>query len=159
VNILRSLSIILSKNSSVSQVILKHNDQKTVKFIFRNVFSLLALHISDETKELSMNFAFSNARETSVIAFFVHILLNNYGTTGVTQAVKRDLINIFIRQVSKSLVFQPPSDSVWAVSSALLQKFSSIWLIARFLTMRPFESNSKDAAGAITQKKEKYYRL
>lgn len=81
------------------------------------------------------------------------------GTQISEKAIKKELNGIFLRQVAKSLTFKPQSDTTWAVSASLLQKFSSIWLIDKFLTMKNYENNTKDAQGAITQKKLKFYRL
>ena len=51
-----------------------------------------------------MNLDFSMHRETTVVGFFVHMTLNNYGSSGAEKAVKRDLRNIFMRQISKTLI-------------------------------------------------------
>ena len=45
INILKSLATIILRNNSVISVILKHNDSKTIKFIFRNVFYLMSLTV------------------------------------------------------------------------------------------------------------------
>lgn len=59
-------------------------------------------------------------REITVVGFFVHTLLINYGTSAAIKSIKRELTNIFIRQVAKSLIFKPQSDSAWGVSASLL---------------------------------------
>lgn len=55
INILRCLVSIISRNNSVVGVILKHNDSKTVKFIFRNIYYLMAIHVDDQQRELQLN--------------------------------------------------------------------------------------------------------
>lgn len=47
INILRSLVQIIARNNSAIGVILKHNDSKTVKFIFRNIYFLMTSHVED----------------------------------------------------------------------------------------------------------------
>ena len=107
ISVLRSLGFILSKSNNALGVVLKHNDSKTIKFIFRHIFSLLCVQIDDNTNELVMNFNLQNTKETIVVGFLVHVLINNYGTTPATKAFKRELLQMFIKQVSKALVFQP----------------------------------------------------
>lgn len=158
-NLLRLIGHILSKATPACIVLLRHNDSKTCKFLFRNLFALFSLCIEDSSREMALNFNTSMHREITIVGFYVHALLYNYGCSAQVKACKRELTQIFIRQLCKSLLFKAQPQSKLQESAALLQKFSSVWLIARFLTMRPFEPNSKDAAGAIMQKKEKYYRL
>jgi len=62
VNILRALATIIGRNNSVVGVILKHNDSKTIKFIFRNIFYLLTLHVEDTEREVQLNLAVPGER-------------------------------------------------------------------------------------------------
>lgn len=80
-NLLRALATIIGKNNSVVGLIYKHNDSKTVKFIIRNVYYLLSLHVDSDIRELQMNLNIPFERQTYVVSFFVHLLLLNHGSS------------------------------------------------------------------------------
>lgn len=66
-----------------------------------------------------MNVSFE--RQLAVISFFIHLLLNNYGSTGYEKAIKKELNGIFMRQISKSLVYKPHNiNDRWQVSTSML---------------------------------------
>lgn len=43
IQVLRLLTSIILRKNSITGLILKHNDSKTIKFIFRNIYPMLAL--------------------------------------------------------------------------------------------------------------------
>ena len=47
VQVLSILTSMLVRNNALVGIILKHNDSKTIKFIFRNIYYLLAIHVTD----------------------------------------------------------------------------------------------------------------
>lgn len=74
----------LAKNHALAAVVLKHNDGKTVKFIFRNLYFLLAIHVDCKTKEISLREADNHINREqllSVVSFLTHLLLCSFSTT------------------------------------------------------------------------------
>lgn len=101
VQILRVLTNIIVLKNGVTGLLLKHNDSKTVKFIFRNIYALLALQVEgDPTRALSLkdNIQFiSYDRVYPVISFLTNILLFNFGSSRNERAIKRELLQLFVK--------------------------------------------------------------
>ncbi len=129
--VLKLLTFIITRKNSITGLILKHNDSKTVKFIFRNIYLLSQLNIEGDGTRLiqllkhkdNMTFA-SSDRLLTVLNFFTHLLLVNFGSTRNEKAIKKELASVFTRQIVKGITFKPQIDSVWSRSAGLLQNFS-----------------------------------
>ena len=120
VTILRFLVAIIVKNNQVTGLVLKHNDSKTIKFIVRNVYFLLSLQIEPDSKELQMNLQLPIERQTYTTSFFVQLLLLNHSTSVQEKQIKKDLGQLFIRQMAKLLQFKPQSESLFSLSTQML---------------------------------------
>jgi hypothetical protein len=92
--------------------------------MFRNIYTLLALQVeSDAARSLTLkdNTTFiSYERVYPVISFLTNILLINFGSTRNEKAIKRELLQLFVKQMAKGLAYRPQNSEIWSVSSGLL---------------------------------------
>lgn len=101
VQILKVLTSIIVLKNGVTGLLLKHNDSKTVKFIIRNIYALLALQVeSDPNRSLTLKdntLYISCERVYPVISFLTNILLVNFGSSRNEKAIKKELLQIFVK--------------------------------------------------------------
>jgi len=98
VQILSILTSILVRNNSLVGVILKHNDSKTIKFIFRNIYYLLAIQVS-ETRMVYLQDGkedINHERLLAVVSFLTHLTLTNFGSSRLEIAIKKEISSIFV---------------------------------------------------------------
>jgi len=98
VQILSILTSILVRNNSLVGVIFKHNDSKTIKFIFRNIYYLLAIQVS-ETRTVCLQDGkedINHERLLAVVSFLTHLTLTNFGSSRFETAVKKEICAIFV---------------------------------------------------------------
>ena len=93
-------NIIVLKNGVIG-LLLKHNDSKTVKFIIRNIYALLALQVEVDPnrtltlKDNTLNISYD--RVYPVISFLTNILLVNFGSNRNEKAIKKELQQLFVK--------------------------------------------------------------
>ncbi len=92
------LTSILVRNNSLVGVIFKHNDSKTIKFIFRNIYYLLAIQVSD-TRGVCLQDGkedINHERLLAVVSFLTHLTLTNFGSSRFEVAIKKEIGSIFV---------------------------------------------------------------
>lgn len=158
---------IQSLNLPIAELILKHNDRKTIKFLFRNIYFLFSMNI-ETSREIVFKPTLESIQDqkiklTILSNFLNSLMLTNFGTKCANKIVREELQRVFICQVAKQInnihdiVAEGPE---WANDARLICNYCPIWLITNFITtQRMEEKNAKDAAAAILQKKFKQMRL
>ena len=123
--ILRLITFMIAKSkicTGLQSVILKHNDSKTIKFIFRNIYFMLALSVGENSRELCLNP--SPDRSHTIVFFLSSILLDTPGRSVQSkQCVFQELTAMFCRQVCRGLAQPVAGEGPWAATVALLQKY------------------------------------
>jgi len=97
----------LALNLPVAEIILRHNDRKTIKFIFRNMFLLFSLGLQNN-REIVLEPVLSSqpygAQKLTVMCNFLnHLMISNFGTRQTDIVVRDELQRILITQLAKQL--------------------------------------------------------
>jgi hypothetical protein len=67
-----------------------------------------------------MNLQLPIERQTYTTSFFVQLLLLNHSSSVQEKQIKKDLGQLFIRQMAKLLQFKPQSESLFSLSTQML---------------------------------------
>lgn len=97
----------LSLNLPIAEVILRHNDRKTIKFLFRNMFFLFSLTLNanrDVVLEPNiMGNVFLASKLTIMCNFLNHLMISNFGTRQTDIVVREEIQRILITQLAKQI--------------------------------------------------------
>lgn len=112
-SILNGLLEIIEKQASIVEVILKHNDGKTLKFLLRNIFFIMSIHIDGKNEKQvifknmqSYNSQKPNDRLTIVINFLKQLTTLPRSLTLKQQKVIEDVQRHLVSIMSKNLIHQ-----------------------------------------------------
>ena len=180
-SILSLLSELLLTNTPIQDIVLKHNDSKTIKFLLRNIFFLVSASIeASPSKQLFLTNAhyshstshqkFSADRILTVVVFLNQVLLLNHGSPQGPQRTVPDLQTLFIQQASKNILQSKmsvdanqagagatPEVKELAESARLLVKYNTVWLLTQFLFQQRPPHNYNKPEDAIFRSKVKLY--
>lgn len=83
-SIIQIINMLLLQQNELVGVILRHNDAKTIKFIFRNLFFLAALEVEGPSREIYVKDMDSRAEQPiklQLITFLTRLLLEDVHST------------------------------------------------------------------------------
>ena len=109
--ILNGLVEILEKQSSVTEIVLKHNDGKTLKFLLRNIFYLMSAHIDgkNDNQVGFKNMQSYNSQKLSdrlqiVLSFLKALTTINKSTSLKQQVIIQEVQRMLVSLMSKNLI-------------------------------------------------------
>jgi hypothetical protein len=153
--ILHVISNEVARNPLYVGSVLKHREQKTFKYIIRNILALKYLKIAGKEKQIVFEEE-GDQLDTQIELFFERMLLDPHTTAKPKKIYRQEARRVFVKEVTKNLVelefFKSGSSSVavhdlkpgnadLAANAAgfntkLLQNYGALLLISQFLTIQ-----------------------
>ena len=137
----------VTKNANLVQTVIRHKDQKTFKYLIRNMCSLQFLQMQKDKQIWYVDESSGKAasRELPIVQFFRKMLLNSHTISRQKKHIRHEAIRIFVKEVVKNLTQQDPSSNV---NLKLLQNYTALQLI-HIVLMVPEVKNESLLDGRI----------
>ena len=81
----------LALNIPIAEVILRHNDRKTIKFLARNMFLLFSLKIANREITFEASNMWFAQKLTVMCNFLNHLMISNFGTRNTDIVVREEI--------------------------------------------------------------------
>lgn len=140
-SILHAIALEVSKNASLIGSVLKHRDQKTFKYIIRNVIALKYLKLQGPDRQIVFREA-GDQLDPRVDKFFREMLLDRHTVSQARKAYRVEARRVFIKEITKNMMehdglsrgpLDPAQAAVNECSTKLLQNYTSFLLLSNLL--------------------------
>ena len=112
--------------------VLKHRDQKTFKYIIRNIIALKGLKIVGKEKQIV--FQEDADLDQKINTFFRRMLLNTHTISKSKKIYRVEAKKVFIKEITKNLVeYELNKSGEVQFNTKLLQNYCALLLISQFL--------------------------